>query len=122
MSDELNELRKISKILTLANAPVLEKELEKYATTPERKKAWVLINGERTPDELITGSGMKQAAVYKFLKLLSDADLVETPHGDPPKKKLEFVPASWLDLFEPEKEEPKQKQKVDQDVKATTNQ
>jgi len=122
MSDELLELRKISKILTLVNASALEKELEKYATTVERKKLWVLINGERSPDELITGSGMKQAAVYKFLKTLSDADLIETPHGKPPKRKLEFVPASWIDLFEIEKEQPKQKEKGEQDVKTTSNQ
>ena len=120
MSDELIELKKISKILTLANAEVLEKELEKYATTPERKKVWVLIDGERSPDDLIAGSGMKQAAVYRFLKILSDADLVETPHGSPPKKKLEFVPASWLDLFEAVREEPIQR--GEQDVQATTNQ
>jgi DNA-binding MarR family transcriptional regulator len=122
MSDELVELKRISKILTLANATILEKELEKYATTPERKKVWVLINGERSPDDLIAGSGMKQAGVYKFLKILSDADLIETPHGNPPKKKLELVPASWLDLFEAEKEEPKQKQKGEQNVQTTTNQ
>jgi hypothetical protein len=121
MSDELVELRKISKILTLANATVLERELEKYATTPERKKVWVLINGERLPDDLITGSGMKRRAVYSFLKILSDADLVETPYGKPPKKKLEFVPAAWLDLLE-EKEEPKQKKEGEQNVQTTPNQ
>jgi len=121
MSDELVELKKISKILTLANATVLEQELKKYATTPERKKAWVLINGERSPDDLIAGSGMKKRTVYDFLKILSDADLVETPFGKPPKKKLEFVPAAWLDLLE-EKEEPKQKQKGEQNVQTTTDQ
>lgn len=116
------ELRKISKILTLANAPVLEKELEKYATTPERKKVWVLINGERPNEELMKQSGVKQSGFYSYLKVLSNADLIEVPFGKPPKKKLEFVPASWLDLFEAEKEEPKQKQKGEQVVQTTTNQ
>jgi hypothetical protein len=121
MSDELFELRKISKILTLANASVLEKELEKYATTNERKKMWVLINGERSPDDLIPGSGMKQAAVYKFLKTLSDADLVETPYGKPPKRKLDFIPASWLTSLTSEQED--KKPEVAKDVKTTnTNQ
>jgi len=120
MSEELKELRKISKLLTLAYAATLEKELSKYATTDERKKVWVLINGERTPDSLISGSGMKQAALYKFLKTLSEAELIETPYGEPPKKKFELVPASWLDLIEVEKEEPKQK--GEQGVQTISNQ
>lgn len=119
MSDELNELRRISKILTLVNASVLEKELEKYANTPERKKIWVLIDGKKSPDDITAGSGVKQAAVYKFLKSLSDAELIETIYGKPPKKIIEFVPALWFDLFETVKEEPKQKQKDEKDVKAT---
>jgi len=116
MSDELVELRKISKILTLVNAEVLEKELAKYATTSERKKIWVLINGERMPDDLVQGSGMKQRSVYDFLKILSNADLIENPYGKAPKKKLNFIPASWLDL-QPQSEEKKQEEK--KDVKAT---
>jgi hypothetical protein len=119
MSDELLELRKISKILTLVNASALEKELEKYANTPERKKIWVLINNERSPDDIIARSGVKQAAVYKFLKILSDVDLIETPHGKPPKRKLDFVPASWAVLLQPEDEG--KKQEVAKDVKTTTN-
>ncbi len=53
MAEELGELRKISKILALANAQALENELSKYATTNERKKVWVLINGERMPDDSV---------------------------------------------------------------------
>lgn len=37
MGDELTELRKISKILILANAKAIETELSNYATTDERK-------------------------------------------------------------------------------------
>jgi hypothetical protein len=115
MSAELNELKKISKLLTLANADVLERELGKVATTPERKKIWILVDGETMPDELIKNSGMKQAALYNFIKALANADLIENPHGKAPKKKLEFVPASWLDLLQPE---PEDKKKVDENDKA----
>jgi hypothetical protein len=106
MSDELAELRKISKILVLANAQALETELSKYATTDERKKAWALIDGSRLPDEIAEYSGMKLRTVYDFLKILANADFIKNPHGKPPEKKLEFVPASWLNLikFEETKE------------------
>jgi hypothetical protein len=121
MSDELNELKKISRLLTMANAEALETQLGKYATTDERKKVWILIDGQRMPEEIIKTSGMGQSTLYKFLSLLTNADLIEVPYGKAPKKKLEFVPSSWLTLLESEKVETKPKQKGDQSVK-TTNQ
>lgn len=108
MTDELTELKKIYKVLLFANGEVLEKELSKYATTDERKRVWVLINRERQPNELAEGSGMKIAAVYNFLKILTNADLIENLYGKPPCRKLDYVPASWLELIKPESEERKQ--------------
>jgi hypothetical protein len=119
MSLELAELKKISKILMLANAEKLEIELAKYASTTERKKAWILVDGQRSPEELIKGSGMKQSALYNFLKLMSSADLIETPHGKAPTKKLDYIPASWLELLQSEPENKKTEEK--QDVKTASN-
>ena len=98
MTSELAELRKISKILTLVNARVIENELSKFATTPERKKVWVLIDGNRTVDELMKYGGMKRRTVYDFLKILEVVEFIEFPRGKAPKKLLDFVPASWLNL------------------------
>lgn len=104
MSDELIELRKIAKILTMVNAEALERELSKYATSVERKKAWVLINGIRMPPEIGEMSGMRLRTIQDFLKILVDAGLVSNVRGNPPKKLLDFVPASWIELIEPEQE------------------
>lgn len=98
MSAELLELKKISKILIMANAKIIETELSKYATTGERKKVWVLIDGNRSVNDLIHDADLKQRTLYDFLKILESAELIEFPHGKPPKKTLDFVPASWLDL------------------------
>jgi hypothetical protein len=100
MSDEIIELRKIAKILTLANAQALETELSKYATTLERKRAWVLIDGAKMPPEIGKASGMRLRTIQDFLKTLVDAGLVSNPRGVPPKKLLDFVPASWVELVE----------------------
>ena len=70
MSDELTELKKISRLLILANGEAIEKELSKYATTDERKRMWISIDGLKQPNELAGCSGMKIAAVYNFLKAL----------------------------------------------------
>jgi hypothetical protein len=99
MSDELGELRKISKILILANAEAIEDELSKYATTDERKKVWVLIDGKRMSKEIAQTAGIKRRAVDLFLKILEGAELIQNPRGKPPKRILDYVPPSWLELI-----------------------
>jgi hypothetical protein len=101
---ELDELKKISKILTLVNAKALETELSKYATTDERKRAWILIDGNRLTDEIGEKAGMKLRTIQDYLKILVEATLIENPRGSPPKKLVDYVPASWLDLIQPESE------------------
>jgi hypothetical protein len=104
---ELDELKKISKILTLVNAKALEIELSKYATTDERKKAWILIDGDTLPEEIGKEAGMKLRTIQEFLKILVDATLIENFRGKPPKRLLDYVPASWLELIKPEEEKSK---------------
>lgn len=102
LGEELTELRKISKILVFVNAKTLETELSKFATTSERKRAWVLIDGNRLPEEIGENAGMKLRTIQDYLKILVDATLIENFRGKPPKRLLDYVPASWLDLIKPE--------------------
>jgi hypothetical protein len=108
VSEELAELKKISKILTMVNAKTIENELAKYATTDERKKIWVLIDGKRMSKDIATSSGVTRRAVDMFLKSLEIAELVESAWGKPPKRILNFVPAPWLDLIKPEEVKPEE--------------
>ena len=108
MSEELTELKKISKILTMVNAETIENELAKYATTDERKKIWVLIDGKRMSKDIATSSGVTRRAVDLFLKSLEVAELIESEWGKPPKRIIDFVPASWLDLIKPDEVKPEE--------------
>ena len=94
----LRELKKISKILTLANASSLEKELEKIASTNDRKKMWVLIDGKRRQREIATDAGVTQAAVSYFLSAATAAELIEYPRGEPPRRVIDYVPPTWIEL------------------------
>ena len=111
MSAELAELRKISKILILANAKAIENELSKYATTNERKKVWVLIDGERMSKDIAQLAGIKRRAVDVFLQTLETAELIENPRGKPPRKILDYVPPSWLELVKVEESKEKKQRK-----------
>lgn len=112
MSEELNELRQISKILTLVNAEAIEIELSKYATTKDRKRVWVLIDGQRVSKEISKLIGITERGANKILKVFETAGLIENPRAKPPRRLLDHVPASWLELVEvrvPEEEQRSEK-------------
>jgi hypothetical protein len=105
MTDELAELRKISKILLLTNASVIENELGKIATSDDRKRMWVLIDGSRMPKDIATQLKVTERAVRYFLDGLIAAGLIENLRGEPPKKILDYVPPSWIELTQVEEKE-----------------
>jgi hypothetical protein len=94
----LSELRKMSKVLLLANAKVIEGELVKVATTDDRKKMWVLIDGNRMPKEIADLVKVTQMAVSYFLSAAVTAGLVQYDRGKPPRRTLDYVPPAWIDL------------------------
>jgi hypothetical protein len=94
----LRELRKISRILILANAASVERELSKIASTDERKKMWVLMDGKRMPQDLAKESGVTPMSVSRFLASGVVAELVEYNKGEPPRRIFDYVPPSWIEL------------------------
>ena len=114
MSDELAELRKISRILTLVNAKVVEDKLSEYATTDNRKKIWTLIDGKRMPNNIAQSIRISTRSVERFLKILETAELIENLRGKPPKRLLDYVPPSWLELVKVEVSGEEEEQKSEE--------
>lgn len=105
MSTEINELilkelKKISKILTLVYAKPIEKELGKIANTDKRKIMWVLIDGEKMSKDIAEILNVSEEAVNKFLRKLSVAGFATNPKGKPPKRIIDYVPPSWIELLD----------------------
>ena len=103
--ENLAELKKISKILLLANASVIESELGKIATSEDRKRTWVLIDGVRMPKDIANQLKVTDRAVRYFLDGLTAGGFIENIRNEPPRKILDYVPPSWIELVQPEKEE-----------------
>ena len=99
------ELKKISKILLLAHASVVEAELGKIATSDGRKKMWVLIDGIRMPKDIAGLLKITERAVRYFLDSLLTAGFIENPRGQPPKRILDYVPPSWIELIASKEEQ-----------------
>jgi predicted transcriptional regulator len=100
----LQELKKISKILVLVNAPTIENELSKIANTDARKKMWVLIDGKRMPQDIANMVGVSGRAVLYFLEDMAAAGFIKYSPREPPQRILDYVPPSWIDLITKERE------------------
>jgi predicted transcriptional regulator len=95
---QLEELKRIAKILILAHAETLGKEIEKVATTDERKKIWVFIDSNRMSKDIAKEVGITVQAVNKFLRAASAAGLIGNPRGKPPYRIIDYVPPAWIEL------------------------
>jgi len=104
--DMLRELRRISKILLFSNSKIVELEIAKVATTDERKRMWVLMDGDRMPKDIAEATGVTQMAVSNFLNEALTAELIEYQRGNPPKRLLNYVPPVWIGLLPSEKDKP----------------
>ncbi len=110
----LRELRRISKVLILSNAPVIEKELSKIASSDDRKRLWISMDGNRMPKDLASLVGVTPMAVSVFLNAGIAASLVEYEKGKPPRRLLDYVPPAWLSLV-------KLPVEADEEVKSQTS-
>lgn len=113
----LKELKKISKIMILSNGKLLETEIAKYASTNDRKKIWVLIDGKRQANDIAQVIGISKRGVDMFLKVLEDASLLERAFNKPPTRIVDYVPAEWVELAQIE---PKSSEKVQQQAETST--
>jgi len=116
----LKELRKISKILILGNGDRIESHIGKYATTTERKKIWVLIDGKRQASDIAQIIGITKRGADMFLKVLEDANLIERPFNKPSIKIMDYVPAEWVELVQTEtKPSEKEQEQIEPSVQET---
>lgn len=89
------ELVKIRGLLERMAREGLKRELEEIATTTERRKIWVLLDGVSGTDEIAVKANVSQRAVQIFVKNLMDADLITLEKRGYPKRKFDFVPSNW---------------------------
>lgn len=105
MSSEINELileelRKISKLFTIIHGDVIERELEKLASTEKRKVIWVLIDGRKMSKDIARIVKVTEVAVNKFLREMARAGFIVNPKRKPPRRIIDYVPPSWIELAE----------------------
>lgn len=95
MAEVLEELSKIRKLLEILLRESITEEVEKIATTPERKKIWSLCNGNLDTKGIAKESGMSLRAVQMFIKELKDNNLIKHERGGFPERIFDYVPYDW---------------------------
>jgi len=89
------ELTKVRHLLEILAKDELQRELERVATTKERRMIWTLCDGLTTTDEIAQKIGISQRAVQIVVKELVEADLITVEMRGRPKRVFEYVPSTW---------------------------
>ena len=91
----MDELLKIRQLLEILTRNALKEELEKVATTDERKQIWALCNGLRSTEEIAKKVGVTRRTVQKFVEELRKKDLITIEKRGHPKRRFDYIPSDW---------------------------
>jgi len=105
MNDNLISIRKL---LELQAKGEIEKELGEIASTPERRKMWILCTGELSTEQISKKSKTSDRTVQYFVKDGIRAGLLGLKKRGYPKRLIDLIPASWKEVDELERAEQEQ--------------
>ncbi len=91
----LDELKTIRQLVELLAKDSIKGELNRIATTSERRKVWALCDGLTSTAELANSVGMGTRAVQVFISELQERDLVSAERRGYPKRRFDLVPSEW---------------------------
>jgi hypothetical protein len=107
--EDITEIKKLAKIIA---GSVGIQQIEKLATSEERKAIWVLCSGKLTREQISNESGVSLRTVTAFIDLAKTYGLVEEEKGKGghPLRVIDYVPSEWKDLVK-KKKKPAEEQK-----------
>jgi len=91
----LEEVSKIRQLMEVIARKTLKEDLERVATTPERRRIWALCDGSLSTEEIARKAGVTQRTVQRFVKELRRLDLISIEKRGYPKRKFDYVPSDW---------------------------
>ena len=91
----LDELSKIRQLVEMLARGALKEELERVATTAERRRIWALCNGVLSTEEIARKANVSQRTVQRFVKDLWEADLIIIERRGYPKRRFDYIPSDW---------------------------
>lgn len=88
-------LEGIYRLIELQVRPQLEAAIQRLATTKERRKVWILADGQRKTEEISRLSGSALRTVQVFVQEADRAGLIDASRRGYPRRRFEVIPAEW---------------------------
>jgi hypothetical protein len=103
-NEVLSELTKLTRIIAV---PIAIEQIEKLASTDERKSIWVFCSGKLTRDQIASKSGVSLRTTTVFIDSAMTFGLLEEEKGKGghPKRLIDYVPSDWKKLVKRKKQE-----------------
>ena len=93
-------LETIRRILEIQSRPALLTEIKRLASTTERRKMWILSNGDLKTPELAPKAGLKLRAAQYFVEEGTRAGLLAVVNRGCPERTIDLVPEDWTEIRE----------------------
>ena len=88
-------LSAIKKLIEIQLRGAISEELEKIASTIERKKIWSLCDGTMNVSDIAKEVGISKRAVHYFIEDAQKAELIRTDKKGFPFRNLDWIPPEW---------------------------
>lgn len=87
----------IRKLSELQLRGIIKAELEKVASTSERKKIWALSDGTLSTGEIAKKVGVSRRAVQYFVQEAERSELLRMDKRGFPYRNIDWIPPEWLE-------------------------
>lgn len=95
LSEIKNEVSLIRKYLEFQIADFVKDQLDKIASTSERKVVWISLDGTKTTQEIAEEAGISIRTVQLFIKQLRELELVTDKKRGYPQRRIDIIPSNW---------------------------
>ncbi len=106
LSDIKATLETMRTILEIQARPSLKAEINALAPSTERRKMWILSDGEGKTLDIGKRAGLKVRAAEYFVEDGIRAGLLVLPKRGYPKRRIDFIPDDWEEIKTLEAETP----------------
>jgi len=95
LSEIKEEVSLIRRYLEFQITDFVKDQLDKIASTSERKMIWISLDGTKTTQEIAEEAGISIRTVQHFIKQLRELDLIADKRRGCPQRRIDIIPSNW---------------------------
>jgi len=100
MKEILSNLVSLKELLELLAIPLIKEKVEKLASTSQRRKMWILSNGENSTRGIAQKVKVSNRSIRYFVNEGRKAGIIITVKRGYPKRKIDYIPEDWKEFQE----------------------